>query len=301
LEYGPLIGVWSRDELRSVPPQRYEEPNGVAVAELYNFSPQGYTALGILGAGYSCLYLRREPGSRRLKATMVYLAQTSVCPDRFDPRRVRAKDLDVIVQTRSREAPSAARWDMDPRTNIQYIGIWCPDGWCEVGVPGFTPSYEYNGPREERIKGWYDEQYLSVYDSVQQRLRPSSIRGRTIPAPGLDTLTIAHFTCDSCTAKHWRQTAIVIIEKDSAGIYARKLNLEPKIRSHVFLRYNRPQKAWEARIVRTAGTRASVMRRVIRVDHSNIVVPGTSRWHFVQDDETVWMRCSNGCCDVRDF
>jgi hypothetical protein len=65
LEYGPLIGVWSRDELKAVPLLRYEEPNGVAVAELFNFSPQGYAPLGILGRGYSCLYLKRDKASRR--------------------------------------------------------------------------------------------------------------------------------------------------------------------------------------------------------------------------------------------
>jgi hypothetical protein len=302
LQYGPLVGVWSRDRLASVPVSRYSQDQGVAVAELYNFSPQGYFPLGLPGSGYSCLYMKREISNRRITAMMVYLGSRADCPERFDPREFRVTTLQVKVQPNSRgAAPAAARWDMDPKSRIQYIGIWCPDGWCEVGVPGFASSAEYSGAREERVKGWYDEQYLSVYDSVSKKIRPSSIRGRTIPAAGLDTMTLAHFACNPCGESHWRQTATVVIEKDSANFYGRKLNLEAGVRSNISVRHNLRRGTWEALIVRTGGSNAKVTRQVIRVDHSNIRVPGTSRWHFIENDETVWMRCSNGCCDVRDF
>ncbi len=55
---------------------------------------------------------------------------------------------------------------------------------------------------------------------------------------------------------------------------------------------------WWARI--TAGSRVTY-RPVIRCDHSSLrdTVPGTARWRWSLDDEKVWVRCVNGCCEVQ--
>jgi hypothetical protein len=56
---------------------------------------------------------------------------------------------------------------------------------------------------------------------------------------------------------------------------------------------------WWARI--TVGSGKPTYRPVIRCDHSaeGIPVPGTARWRWTLDDETVWVRCVNGCCEVK--
>lgn len=292
--YGPLVGIWARDELASVPLDNYRR--GVAVAELLNFSTVGYPQLGI-GPGYNCLYLQGDTSNWR--AFMVQLDTRSRCPDEPRAGEYRIIPLQVRVQPETKgQAPPAARWDLDPRTDIQYMGVWCPSGWCEIGVRGFQPSAEHGGSQEMRVKGWYDEQYLSVFDSVSGTLRPTSIRGRTVPAPRLDTLTLQHFGCRNCNAAPnggWIYMASTFIEKDSANYYQRKLNLMPNAENRVYIRHNLDSNVWEARIVNASSTR---MAQMLRVDHRNVRVPATSRWHFVPRDETVWVRCSDGCCDV---
>lgn len=296
LTYGPLVGIWARDEIRSVPASFFDRPGGVAVAVLLNFSQIAYPDLRI-GPGYSCLYLQRTAG--RWRAVLENLGGTRNCPDTLSARSYDASVLEVQVQRRTQgAAPPAARWDMDPKSNIQYMGVWCPDGWCEIGLRGFTPSVEHTGAPEWRVKGWYDEQYLSVFDGNTQMLRLTSIRGRTVPAARLDTLQLSQFECRNCNGMRyggWIHVATVLIEKDSADYFRRKLNLIPNDSNRVYIRHNVDAGRWEARVVNKTATRFAQM---IRVDHRNISVPGTSRWHFVPRDETVWVRCSDGCCDV---
>jgi hypothetical protein len=59
---------------------------------------------------------------------------------------------------------------------------------------------------------------------------------------------------------------------------------------------------WWARITRGGG--APAYRRVTRCPHPGIVttygfgVAGTARWRWQANDETVWVRCAEGCCEV---
>jgi hypothetical protein len=294
LAFGPLVGIWARDRIDALVHADYKTP--IPVGELYNFSPETYPALGI-GVGYNCLYMQYNGSNRTWEAFVLYNGTTPTCPTGL-PSGVRITKLEVKVQNNSAgQAPPAARWDMDPRSNIHYMGIWCPDGWCEIGRRGFTPSAEYPGTKEFRVKGWYDEQYLTVFDQATQQLRPSTIRGRTIPAPNLDKLVQKDFECWYCSkGRGFVKVATLMIEKDSANYYSNKLNVHRGAPSHVFIRRNRLLNRWEGRI---DNPDQRVSRKTIRIDHSDVRVPGTSRWHFVNMDETVWIRCDDGCCDVR--
>ncbi len=51
----------------------------------------------------------------------------------------------------------------------------------------------------------------------------------------------------------------------------------------------------------TVRGRDTSFRPVIRCDHSDVAqpIPGTARWRWTLDDEKVWVRCVNGCCEVR--
>jgi hypothetical protein len=297
LVYGPLVGIWAREFIDKLTIKDYVAAP-VAVAELHNFSNVPYAPLGI-GVGYNCLYMQRVSGV--WTALMLHTGTTRICPVQPPSTGMTVTPLEVKVQPNSAgQAPAAARWDMDPRSNIQYMGVWCPDGWCEIGVRGFQPSMIYNGNREERVKGWYDEQYLAVIDATTGQLRPSSIRARTIPAPNLESLNDDDFDCIVCFGKRagWVKVATILIEKDSANYYLNKLNLRTGVPNHLFIRNNRLKRVWEARIQHTGST---AHRTNIRIDHGNMRVPGTSRWHFMGVDETVWVRCSFGCCDVLGF
>ena len=36
------------------------------------------------------------------------------------------------------------------------------------------------------------------------------------------------------------------------------------------------------------------------MDTADYWVPGTARWRWRVDDEGMWMRCRNGCCEIGD-
>ena len=294
LEYGPLVGIWARDNLDAIAKDSFRlKP--VAVAELYNFSQTVYAPLRI-EPGYSCLYL--QGGQGQWRAFLKQLGpQNPICPDGSTISAGTAMGLEVRVQPNSSSRPTAARWDLDPTRDIQYMGIWCPDGWCEIGARGFKSSPVRTGATpQETVKGWYDEQYLAVIDGGV--LRPSTIRGRTVPVKGLGQMTLATFDCgNNCVGKAgWVKVATIYIERDSADYYYNKLNLVDRdVPNHLFLRYNSAKQIWNAQI---RNPRRIAFRTMIRIDHGNIPIPGTSRWHFMGMDETVWVRCSDGCCDV---
>ena len=36
-----------------------------------------------------------------------------------------------------------------------------------------------------------------------------------------------------------------------------------------------------------------------KIDVGPVVVPAATRWRWLPDDEGFWIRCLNGCCDVK--
>jgi hypothetical protein len=36
-----------------------------------------------------------------------------------------------------------------------------------------------------------------------------------------------------------------------------------------------------------------------RHPHPGFPIPGTLRWRWLADDETIWVRCDDGCCQVQ--
>jgi len=136
-----------------------------------------YPPLGI-GPGFNCAYLFLTVGS--LQARMVHFAgrHEPDCARPVDPDTLAGTDLEVQwvrppMHPQSEDYPSAARWDWDPAHRIQYFGVKCGTGWCEVGPPGFVaskvPAFPStpDGPpllnwhRVRHIKGWFDQQRLA--------------------------------------------------------------------------------------------------------------------------------------------
>lgn len=206
--------------------------------------------------------------------------------------------------------PPTARWDWDSVHAQQYIGFKCGAAWCEAGVSGFEPSRRWRAPagmtsrlqrRVFEIKGWYDEQLLSVPGDFGPR--PSSILGTVFPDPGLDTLTKRDFD-------NPRPAALVMLNKDSANIYKRKLNF---VRTHsdgsrvkelnVIYVLARTDPMWSNRVMDRTGRNDKSRREHFR-DHSadiargNFVIPGSARWRWKLEDETVWKGCDAGCCET---
>jgi hypothetical protein len=234
--------------------------------------------------------------------------------------------------------PPVARWDWDAERATQFIGIRCGRAWCEVhprvqtaafaSSPNYTRMGTVRFRREVEVKGWYDEQRLAlpptgVPSSVMGTgsATPSNIVATLIPdsllGEGSDT-TSAGSRFDT----HWTRVATVAMGAEP-GIYAKKLNLvqslPPNPVNVVQLCFgpldtagNSPCFADRKQIPRcsTGSTRdwwgmigsdgaATRFFCLTRRTHPGIKIPGVVRWRWTLHDDTMWIRCLDGCCEVQ--
>lgn len=298
--YGPVVGIWSAASLKTLEPADFETPGGEPVAQINNFSQVAYGPLGI-EPGWSCLYLFKR--DEEWSAAVLAQGDEPTCPSTLQgPDSARAHPLQVRRTTpgqNSDEYAHAARWDWDERQRVQVMGTLCARGWCEVGAEGFQAIPAHAGDHTRRVKGWYDEQNL--LHVTPDGMARAVFRAAVFPDPRLGDRTINDFRCpDPCDPDQgWVHTATVRIRGNAAGPYKEKLNLDPGEGNEIYLRLrpeNDPADQWQARIVSATGDVA--YRRVIRVPHGPLEVPASARWRWRSDDETVWMRCDLGCCEV---
>ena len=280
----------------------------------------GYSAY-VIGVGYDdshCFSPRRATvrSARQLNVTVLRKAQTGI------------DDGDY---------PGAARWDWDGKNEQHYIGLPCPGGWCEITrSPDYQASQNYtshptaSGSNNEthiwRGKGWYDEQHLANF--VQGRPVPTGPFATTFPAPKLADRTIKDY-------QEWKHVATVVMSDDSQD-YNTKYQYEasqlpPKLEKGVNViemctdsipdaaigashrrsddncgvasertargSLSKCQSAWYARV-----THDGKVRRVFCVKYRGFDkgydVPGVVRWRWRADDETIWIRCPTGCCEM---
>lgn len=213
--------------------------SGWAFVEVY--AEGRYTPLGI-DQGFSCAYFYVEGAI--LRAKMVNYGGTEPdCGKPIDPGQVKGMVLEVrrtqhplhptVAGAPSviNDYPVVARWDWDQAHVIQYFGVGCGDGWCQVGPGGFTPSGERSDPtdagpyatanltRVYHVKGWFDEQALAP-PKIANPPTPSTSRGVLYPDPLLDGRPKAAFSGT------WIRTARVSLDNPDPG-YGDKLNLVP--------------------------------------------------------------------------
>jgi hypothetical protein len=227
--------------------------------------------------------------------------------------------------------PPVARWDWDSVRRQQYIGIKCGPAWCEVGNPGFTPSPAYSGPipsfdpvtcvsaatvieavRVTRVKGWYDSQRLAVVSG--SATVPGGVWGYFIPSPALNRIDQV-----SCFLNNWVHTAVVVVDDNYKFGFESGVNkistchgpAEPATTGGDACNVPSPPPCpadidglpWWAMTESPMG--AKTYRCVKRRDHAaeltalNLQIPGTVRWRWLSSDETNWMRCSTGCCEIK--
>jgi hypothetical protein len=294
--FGALVGIFASEALGAISRADFEETGGVAVAQLYNFSSMSYAVLGIRPR-YSCLYLRLRSDSS-WQANLVHMDLTDDCPplDQW-PGGGPLQVTRTAPLPRESDYPPVARWDWDPTHKRNYMAVKCVDAWCEIGVGPLDESPVYMGGQTDRVKGWYDEQALAVPGA--DGLIGPLINGRIVPEPRLDTLTEAHFTCmdASCTPDAaWVKVATAHLATTNSIHYQTKMNFTPGA-NQIFLRRKTRagEEVWQTRIISAAGDTA--FRRTLRVAHPGQPVPATARWHWREDDERTWVRCSLGCCE----
>ena len=236
--YGPLVAVFASQHLDTLFDTAAFPIDTIARSAglILNLGTDAYQPLRIR-PGFSCLYVWRRPHSLRWYASIRWVnAAQGRCADSVPIARLDTLNLDVHrTQARNRadSFPPVARWDWDQERNEQYIGIKCGSGWCEIGQrrsEPFAPADAYlpfnsNAPAVQRLKGWYDEQYLAV-DGANSTMQPSRVLGTVFPAPGsVRWETLEKMAQESDPSRRWMNVAYIAINEASQH-YKLMLNLE---------------------------------------------------------------------------
>ena len=308
----------------------------VPVGEVYAFD-SSYAPLGIR-PGFNCLELYLAAGSGLSAAMIPVGLDEAKCltPQPVNAGKVLAvtklyaKNVGVAA-----DYPPVARWDWDAKDSTQYIGIQCALAWCEIHDPntGFESSKSYSGEptapaavrRVVEVKGWYDEQRLALPSGSAPLV--GDFTATFIPDPHLGD---DHGAPDTSRYNgQWVTVATAAVNGDPK-VYKKKLNLipggiptlgppskrPPAPASTVYLCYSGTAATnpcfgsglvppsckggvaatWWARIQAVDGSKAYYC--VIRREHPGVVIPGIVRWRWTVNDDTMWIRCLDGCCEV---
>jgi hypothetical protein len=297
------------------------KPVGVPVAVVYSYGAR-YHPLSI-EAGYNCLYLYHgTPDPTQWQAKMVPVAHESDCDKTVNPDSVHGGQLQVKATSEppfgDPDYPGVGRWDRDTTKGHEYAGLRCGPAWCEIGETGFQSSKGHPSTaslakqrRVVRIKGWYDEQPLAT--GTSSALQPNLLLMGTIyPDADLDTRHISDFS------KMWIPAANVELSANSDQ-YKVKLNFEhgttagssnvislcygakadciPDVWRSKLPCGDAGQQTYWAMIV-AAQTKDTVYKCVTFRSHMGVAMRGTARWRWTNGDETNWIRCPDGCCQV---
>ncbi len=284
-----------------------------------------YPSLGIK-PDFNCLYLYREGSLWKAKLVHIGTDEMNCIAPLVDPVAATGEALNVsappVDLSYSRnDYPDVARWDWDSVHLKQYIGIKCGKAWCEDGASGFVPSFSYSesppveavpGPavtfnqrrRVFGIKGWYDRQQLAKWDE-SGKIAPGPVWGIISPHPVLDR-------SDHDVASYFRPwvhvaTAVASADYDTKFVsYKRGKNKiwlcsgsagECGVPDAVSACPTTTGLLWWAKMQPAVGG-VTTYRCVIMRAHPNLNVLGTSRWRWSEEDETNWMRCTQGCCEI---
>lgn len=308
----------------TVYPQYQGHLVAVPAAEIYNYGAR-YAPLGI-EPYFNCLYLFRHLGRWRAKMVPVGKRERDCRDPRVDPDAAPGKELPVqelkppaFLES---DYPPVARWDWDPDSLEQYIGIKCGDAWCEVGDSGFVSSQAHpSSPPVDNvsggtlspaelsrvfgIKGWYDAQQLAVGTGDA----PGPAWGVIIPHPALgraDHNLSSYF-------RPWVHVATAVLTDN----YPSKLNFK-RGANKIYLCNGTATECGVRAPAPTCPAAADgqwwakirpkwlwfwqkpTYRCVIYRAHPGlgIPIPGTTRWRWWVHDETTWVRCSQGCCEL---
>ena len=234
--------------------------------------------------------------------------------------------------------PTVARWDWDSVASQQYIGLKCPKHWCELhSSPRYASSPTYVPPASlglhgtersvVRQKGWYDAEYLTkVRKGTVIPLAIDGTWGSIFPVPGLGDRKMTDYGSGT-----WLPAAWVSITPASPG-YLTKYNYDgdgaPPSRSGrntvslCFAAASNPTACIPAGLPGTCtsdnGTSTTQgglwYAKVEGAEHkgptymcvsyistpsTKVHPPGNVRWRWVREDQTIWISCPAGCCQVK--
>ncbi len=235
------------------------------------------------------------------------------------------------------EVPAVARWEWDSAAQQQLIGIKCRvTQWCTVGPTGFVaPNPDVTAPPVVRVAGWSDDQYLADYPT--SGITPGNAFARAFPAENLGSYKkIEEFDNDwflvaqvemppgypgTYTTKLGFGATPTVTNK-LAGLnqvfFCRGTFVECKVplgdlavKAGGCTTASWSGKQMWAKVVPVTGAKPLYHCVAYRphptmtptatstaMEHGVFDIPGVVRWRWRADDETIWVRCPAGCCEV---
>lgn len=299
-EFGPLVAIYPIRQAMEADAEAFTDSAGVVVATVFSWdSDGGYDTLGIR-AHWQCLWLRNWRGG--WEAEMREQASGETCAqgsgDAVRPLVVRSRGYGQI--------PPTARWGWDRENELHYMGIKCGSRWCSVGVDGLIPEQPVDGPlgtgTQAAAPGWYDSQHLAVPNG-SGAMRPGPW-ATIYPTPNLRSRTSVD------QYREWVDVAYISLDASDGSPaldhYRRGLGLgrapatEPmgdgnRLELKVEISDDEADTVWTARV---HSTDAPPVTTEFAVDWARLhhAASGATRWRWLDDDESGWIPCPEGCC-----
>ena len=319
--YGPKAFIWSPLELsRYKAPSDFNTPTGRLVALAYVEAATveapinaAYTGLKLAtGDKTYCVRVRATPATGNRYDWEAWVLDAigpnhSLCPPNQPLVDSRKLDVDPPQHpdwTGDADYAPVARWGegriQGSSSRVAAILVRCGAARCVIGPDGITelsPLHAGNAklPKSAQVDvdTWFDTQLLGFPPSTGAKPNPT-YAASAIPVAGLATIT------DSMVFNNtFKPVAYVYFkdEPDPASKYALS-GLHKGVNTIAIRRVTATQK-WEAQI--TAESGASKVRPVKRHAHDGDYIAPVARWLWMDGDESLWIRCAEGCCEADFF
>ena len=206
-----------------------------------------------------------------------------------------------------------------------------PITWNLVEYAEFSDGTPILATNQGRVPGWYDEQVLSVYRDGA--LAVSGIIGTLFPEPSLGLYTLADYA-----SSRWQPAAKVALTSPApAGNPSRSVNPQNPFTEkfnfdfttegsplnsvslcrggwddcredgapdlppacHPAMVHTDTTSEWWAKLEAPPQSGRDPMYSCVARCPYDFQVAGTARWRWLPDDPGLWMRCIDGCCEVR--
>jgi hypothetical protein len=287
-QYGPLAYLLPYSQVLDTLSAERLDVADVLVASIVveaSGNQNAYPQLHLM-VGVNCAYLRGRGNSLRVR--ILRLGVNAKCHPNAATNG--APQLSVYVHNVALpDVPSVGRWEegMVGATTQPYFGIRCPAGWCEVGPASLVrePPLASGGPKQRRIKGWYDRQVLAHIDDNGQLVR-SGVVGSIIPDENLGTYEVADFQAGWLPVAMIEMGATLLKYETTFGLKQGRNRLDLMIDA---------TGRWRGRITADTGEQFAVEIVPAHLHHNPAAV---ARWGWWENDETMWVRCAYGCCQV---
>jgi hypothetical protein len=290
--------------------------------------------------GANCLYLYQDAAGAWSARMVPVSDGGAACRKALDIALPVGTVLQVhLVDLPTTPAPlPVARWERNAGGK-QAVGVLCGTQWCSAVPAGYgtgpmpgvavdatlgswlqsLPGSSSNVATPVELmglalsRGWMDDQYLAPAGGGSS---PTGLWAAVIPHPRLKDVTTDDFYRD------WRAAAFVYIPpgqgaSNALSGYTSKYGYREGWNAILLCNgkagspctpaspacakapdATKGEGRWYAHVVSRAT--GAVREFCVKSRHQGMNVPGTARWRWLRNDETVWVRCVNGCCEVED-